>query len=191
MKTLFEKVIIGENELTNRIVMAPMTRNRANENGDPNDLMVEYYKQRAGFGLIITEGTAPIHIGKAYPGIPGIYTEYQINAQYFASGVKWHFYYQNNTFFGLDDDIPNTTMNESDGIADVYNYISINSTNLNFNLQHIGYPNQQPAFTNVNLAYFLTYTSPCQPFETSLFTFDTTTCANAPLQLGASGGIAY
>jgi len=78
MKTLFEKVIIGENELTNRIVMAPMTRNRANENGDPNDLMVEYYKQRAGFGLIITEGTAPIQIGKAYPGIPGIYTESQI-----------------------------------------------------------------------------------------------------------------
>jgi len=55
--------------------MAPMTRNRADENGDPNQLMVGYYKQRATFGLIITEGTAPEHVGKAYPHIPGIYTE--------------------------------------------------------------------------------------------------------------------
>jgi len=78
MKTLFEKVNLGGNELTNRMVMAPMTRNRADENGDPNDLLVEYYKQRASFGLIITEGTAPAHVGKAYPGIPGIYTESQI-----------------------------------------------------------------------------------------------------------------
>ena len=78
MKTLFEKVTVGGNELTNRMVMAPMTRNRADENGDPNDLMVEYYKQRSSFGLIITEGTAPAHVGKAYPGIPGIYTESQI-----------------------------------------------------------------------------------------------------------------
>ena len=78
MKTLFEKVTVGGKELTNRMVMAPMTRNRADENGDPNDLMVEYYKQRSSFGLIITEGTAPAHVGKAYPGIPGIYTESQI-----------------------------------------------------------------------------------------------------------------
>jgi N-ethylmaleimide reductase len=78
MKTLFEKVTVGGNELTNRMVMAPMTRNRADENGDPNDLMAEYYKQRSSFGLIITEGTAPAHVGKAYPGIPGIYTESQV-----------------------------------------------------------------------------------------------------------------
>jgi Fe-S cluster assembly ATP-binding protein len=40
--------------------------------------MAEYYKQRSTFGLIITEGTAPAHVGKAYPGIPGIYTESQV-----------------------------------------------------------------------------------------------------------------
>ena len=78
MKTLFEKVTVGGNELSNRMVMAPMTRNRADENGDPNGLMVEYYKQRSTFGLIITEGTAPAHVGKAYPGIPGIYTQSQV-----------------------------------------------------------------------------------------------------------------
>jgi N-ethylmaleimide reductase len=57
--------------------MAPMTRNRADENGDPNELMLEYYTQRASMGLIITEGTAPEHVGKAYPGIPGMYTDSQ------------------------------------------------------------------------------------------------------------------
>ena len=78
MKTLFDPYELGKISLANRIVMAPMTRNRADENGDPNELMVEYYKQRATFGLIVTEGTAPEHVGKAYPGIPGIYTEPQI-----------------------------------------------------------------------------------------------------------------
>ena len=78
MKTLFDKVNVGGNELANRMVMAPMTRNRADENGDPNGLMVEYYKQRSSFGLILTEGTAPAHVGKAYPGIPGIYTQSQV-----------------------------------------------------------------------------------------------------------------
>jgi N-ethylmaleimide reductase len=57
--------------------MAPMTRNRAEANGDPNDLMRQYYEQRNSFGLIITEGTAPALVGTAYPMIPGIYTDSQ------------------------------------------------------------------------------------------------------------------
>lgn len=75
MKTLR----LAELELRNRLVMAPMTRNRADSNGDPNDLMAEYYKQRSSFGLIITEGTAPSLIGKAYPGIPGIYQKSHVD----------------------------------------------------------------------------------------------------------------
>ena len=77
MRSLFDTNRLGALTLRNRIVMAPMTRNRAHENGDPNELMVEYYTQRASMGLIITEGTAPEHVGKAYPGIPGIYTDSQ------------------------------------------------------------------------------------------------------------------
>lgn len=120
-----------------------------------------------------------------------IYTSDAVNQFYASSGVKGHFYYQNNTFYGLDDDIANNSMNESDGIANVSDFISNYSTNVNFSLEHIRYPNQPPAATNVNLAYFLTYTTPCQPFQTSLLSSDTTTCANSPLQLGASGGINY
>jgi len=78
VNSLYETTKLGAATVQNRMVMAPMTRNRADVNGDPNDLMVEYYTQRCGFGLIITEGTAPEHIGKAYPGIPGIYTESQV-----------------------------------------------------------------------------------------------------------------
>ena len=75
---LFESVKIGNTVLSSRIAMSPMTRNRADENGDPNDLMVEYYRQRNSFGLIITEGTAPSQLGKAYPLIPGIFTDAQV-----------------------------------------------------------------------------------------------------------------
>ena len=69
---------IGNIELKNRIVMAPMTRSRA-LNNIPNDHMVEYYEKRADAGLIITEGTTPSANGLGYPRIPGIYTTDQID----------------------------------------------------------------------------------------------------------------
>lgn len=69
----------GKNGFTlkNHLVMAPMTRSRAIDN-IPNELMAVYYGQRAGAGLIITEGTAPTPDGLGYPRIPGIYNAAQI-----------------------------------------------------------------------------------------------------------------
>lgn len=64
-------------KLNNRVIMAPLTRARATDNV-PNDLMLEYYIQRAQAGLIISEGTAPSPNGLGYARIPGIYTEQQI-----------------------------------------------------------------------------------------------------------------
>ena len=88
MTSYKDSLILGAMTIPNRVVMAPMTRNRADENGDPNELMREYYMQRASIGLIITEGTAPEHVGKAYPGIPGIYTDTQENGwKLIADGV--------------------------------------------------------------------------------------------------------
>ena len=78
-KELFTTYPLGEMELPSRIVLSPMTRNRATDNV-PNELMVEYYSQRAGAGLIVTEGTAPSPNGLGYPRIPGIFSEGQIAA---------------------------------------------------------------------------------------------------------------
>ena len=74
---LFESYSLGPIELSNRIVMAPMTRSRAIGN-IPNDLMAEYYAQRADGGLLITEGTAPSANGLGYARIPGIFNEEQV-----------------------------------------------------------------------------------------------------------------
>lgn len=74
---LFEPATLGPHRLQNRIVMAPMTRNRAIDNR-PNALMAEYYGQRASAGLIITEGTSPSPNGLGYPRIPGIFSPDQI-----------------------------------------------------------------------------------------------------------------
>ena len=74
---LFSKYNLGNLEMKNRIVMAPMTRSRA-INNIPNDLMVEYYQQRSDAGLIITEGIAPSANGLGYPRIPGLYANEQI-----------------------------------------------------------------------------------------------------------------
>lgn len=73
---LFELLETPNISLKNRIVMAPMTRSRA-INNIPNDLMAEYYAQRASAGLIITEGTSPSPNGLGYSRIPGIFSEEQ------------------------------------------------------------------------------------------------------------------
>lgn len=69
---------IGSIELKNRIVMSPMTRSRAIGNL-PNELMAEYYKQRSGAGLIITEGTSPSPNGLGYTRIPGLFGKQQVD----------------------------------------------------------------------------------------------------------------
>lgn len=74
---LFSTYHLGTHELKNRIVMAPMTRSRAIGN-IPNDLIAEYYGQRASAGLIITEGVSPSPNGLGYSRIPGIFSEAQV-----------------------------------------------------------------------------------------------------------------
>jgi N-ethylmaleimide reductase len=76
---LFSTYNIGDINLKNRVVMAPMTRSRATAENIPTDIMVEYYAQRAGAGLIITEGVSPSPNGVGYARIPGLYNQAQIN----------------------------------------------------------------------------------------------------------------
>jgi len=70
---LFEPFASPALKLKNRVVMAPLTRSRAVDANTPNDLMAEYYGQRAGAGLIITEGTSPSPNGLGYARIPGLF----------------------------------------------------------------------------------------------------------------------
>lgn len=74
MSPLFTPVRVGRQTLPNRLVMAPMTRSRAGFDGTPGELASEYYSQRAGVGLIVTEGTQPSDDGQGYLTTPGIYT---------------------------------------------------------------------------------------------------------------------
>ncbi|WP_255657850.1 N-ethylmaleimide reductase [Aeromicrobium sp. Leaf350] len=77
--SLFSPVTLGAVELPNRVLMAPLTRMRATPPGDvPNDLMREYYVQRAGAGLIVSEGTQVSTWGKGYMDTPGIYSDEQV-----------------------------------------------------------------------------------------------------------------
>ena len=75
---LFTPVRLGALDLPNRLVMAPLTRLRAGDRGVPNDLMAEYYRQRAAMGLIVTEGTWPVLAGRTWLGQPGIETPEQV-----------------------------------------------------------------------------------------------------------------
>jgi len=79
MPTLFDQVKIGDIFCKNRIVMAPMTRSRADKDDAPSKITALYYGQRAGAGLIITEGVYPNIDGKGYVRTPGIVTDKQIS----------------------------------------------------------------------------------------------------------------
>src|SRR5687767_997165 len=70
---LFTPFIIGDVQLPNRILMAPLTRCRTGTDRVPNDIMVEYYRQRATAGLIITEATIISPQAPGYVNTPGIY----------------------------------------------------------------------------------------------------------------------
>ncbi|GGF32975.1 alkene reductase [Aliidongia dinghuensis] len=78
LPALFEPFKLGPITLGNRIVMAPMTRNRAGAGDVPHALNAEYYAQRAEAGLIITEASQITPEGKGYPGTPGIYSAEQV-----------------------------------------------------------------------------------------------------------------
>jgi len=80
MRSLFESVLFEPLVLSNRVFMAPMTRCRANVDGVPSELAVQYYSQRASAGLIITEATQISPMGKGYINTPGIHSPEQIVA---------------------------------------------------------------------------------------------------------------
>jgi N-ethylmaleimide reductase len=75
---LFTPIAIGPYTLKNRLTMAPLTRNRSTPEGVPQPLNVEYYRQRAGAGLILTEGTCIAPEGVGYPLTPGTWNDAQV-----------------------------------------------------------------------------------------------------------------
>lgn len=76
--SLFSAAKLGNLMLPNRMVMAPMTRNRAGEGNVPQEMAVEYYRQRATAGLIITEASQVSPEGVGYPATPGIHSDEQV-----------------------------------------------------------------------------------------------------------------
>ena len=78
MPTLFDPVRLGELHLANRVVMAPLTRCRAVDRRIPNALMLEYYRQRASAGMILSEATAVTPMGVGYPDTPGLWSDEQV-----------------------------------------------------------------------------------------------------------------
>lgn len=80
MPNLFDPVLLGALALANRVVMAPMTRSRADAAGVPTDCMVDYYAQRASAGLIVSEGIQPSEEGQGYCRTPGLHNAAQVAA---------------------------------------------------------------------------------------------------------------
>ena len=80
MPSLFDPITLGDIQAPNRILMAPLTRARATADHVPTAIMADYYAQRAGAGLIISEATGISREGLGWPGAPGLWTDAQIEA---------------------------------------------------------------------------------------------------------------
>jgi N-ethylmaleimide reductase len=80
LSPLFRPLHIGSTEAPNRVLMAPLTRNRAQSDGTPNAIAEEYYRQRASAGLIVSEATQITPEGKGYLDTPGIYNDTHVAA---------------------------------------------------------------------------------------------------------------
>ena len=80
MPSLFDSITLGAVDAPNRILMAPLTRGRADKEAVPSDMMVEYYTQRASAGLIISEATGISREGLGWPFAPGLWTDAQVAA---------------------------------------------------------------------------------------------------------------
>ena len=78
MSSLFEPLKVGAMEIPNRVIMAPLTRCRADQGRVPNALMRDYYVQRAGAGFILSEATSVSPMGVGYPDTPGIWSPQQV-----------------------------------------------------------------------------------------------------------------
>ncbi|BCA63223.1 alkene reductase [Sphingomonas sp. HMP9] len=80
MPSLFDPITLGAIDAPNRIIMAPLTRGRADRDAVPTDIMVDYYTQRASAGLIISEATGISREGLGWPFAPGLWTDAQVAA---------------------------------------------------------------------------------------------------------------
>src|SRR6476469_6535064 len=90
MSTLFSPLKLGAIELPNRIVMAPLTRARANRAAVPNEMMATYYAQRALAGLIISEATGISREGLGWPNAPGLWNKTQVEGWRRVTGAVHH-----------------------------------------------------------------------------------------------------
>ena len=105
------------------------------------------------------------------------------------NGIKGHFYYQNNTLFGLDDDTPDNNMYHSDALANIAP-LMINSSSFNLNLKHTNLDGPL-ANRNINLLFITAYTSPCDTFSITTSFTDTTICRGTTLNMSVTGGDSY
>jgi 2,4-dienoyl-CoA reductase-like NADH-dependent reductase (Old Yellow Enzyme family) len=80
MPTLFDPIQLGEIAANNRVLMSPLTRGRSTAEHVPTDIMIDYYRQRSGAGVIITEGTGVSRLGLGWPNAPGLWTDAQVEA---------------------------------------------------------------------------------------------------------------
>ena len=87
MPTLLDPLVLGDWRLPNRVVLAPLTRTRASAGRVPNALMAEYYRQRAGAGLMLSEATSVTPMGVGYPDTPGIWSREQVEGWKLVTGA--------------------------------------------------------------------------------------------------------
>ncbi len=146
-----------------------LTGNEAYNVLNMNNINVDFpvgfslYTDRTGSGFVPNED---VFFNSNFLGVVG--GSDNVNSLWNFGGVKGHFHYQNNQLFGLDDDTPNSSMGDTDGLADVSSFLTNNATTCNFQLRNILYPNQPSNATSAKIAYFLSYIPTCPVLDIAM-----------------------
>jgi gliding motility-associated-like protein len=144
-------------------------------------------------GCLVPFDATEVYVENTYIGSIG--EPDSLQGQLFVSqcgGSKGHFYYQNSTLYGLNDDYPTPTMQDADAIADIGALLPNNSQGYELRLTHNLHPvPENSGLPNVNIVFPHAYTTPCDTFSTQVLFADTTICRGDTIQLGVSGGNNY
>jgi len=152
-----------------------------------NDVGLSIYSDRMDDILIFPLYGSNLYINSDTVGILG--GTDSINSG-FGCGVKGHFYYQDSTLYGLDDDTPDSIMYRSDGLADIKSYVNYGDTSMLLVTDYRSYTNPN-MYTDFFLTFHLAYTTPCDTFTADANYNDTTFCYGDSAMLSAYGGIKY
>jgi hypothetical protein len=177
-------IYINNQDLTNNNVHEVLSLNPVNTNFDVGFALMT---DRARYSVITDTPYLQVKLNNQLLGIIG--GADSVNYQWKGAGVKGHFYYQSSTLSGLDDDVANSSMDRTDGLAEISSLLNNQANSFNFALKDL-YSSSTQKTRNILIGAIISHRSNCESYEISA-TQEINICRGESAQLSVDGGLSY